>query len=212
MKSEFFECDPETKWQRTKWLTLVSPCLKRAWVSKPYVKAMLISFFDIKCVVHHEFVFLGQIVMVLSMWKCWKEWREEWTKWGQTLVQTASWKLHHNNSPSCFVIHDYLALNGITILLQSPFYSDLALVDFSCFSKWRQCSETLPRGCSRSPWDLDAMFEGHFRKGFLGHLLSIDNSLTEVCWCLKELFWKILIVCIGIINILPRSQIWSYSR
>ena len=55
-ESWIFEYDPETKRQSSEWHTSASPRPKKARMSKSKVKTMLIVFFDIKGIVHHEFV------------------------------------------------------------------------------------------------------------------------------------------------------------
>ncbi|XP_026333857.1 protein GVQW3-like [Hyposmocoma kahamanoa] len=57
-----FEYDPETKRMSAEWHTSASPRPKKARMSKSRVKYMLIVFFDVRGVVHHEFVPQGQTV------------------------------------------------------------------------------------------------------------------------------------------------------
>jgi hypothetical protein len=56
-----FEYDPETKRQSTEWHTSVFPKPKKAKMSKSKVKTMLV-FFDVKGVVHKEFLPQGQTI------------------------------------------------------------------------------------------------------------------------------------------------------
>jgi len=57
-----FTYDPETKVHSAEWHTSSSPRPKKSRLVKSKEKVMLIAFFDIDGVVHHEFVPLGQTV------------------------------------------------------------------------------------------------------------------------------------------------------
>ena len=54
--------DPETKQQSSQWKSPGSPRPKKARQSRNALKSMLIVFFDIRGIVHHEFVPQGQTV------------------------------------------------------------------------------------------------------------------------------------------------------
>jgi len=54
--------DPETKQQSLQWKSPGSPRPKKARQSRSATKSMLIVFFDIRWIVHHEFVPKGQTV------------------------------------------------------------------------------------------------------------------------------------------------------
>ena len=54
--------DPETKRQSMQWKTAESLWPKKARMSKSKIKVMLIAFFDLKGLVHHEFVPEGKTV------------------------------------------------------------------------------------------------------------------------------------------------------
>jgi len=57
-----YQYDPETKWQNAQWKTANSPQPKKFHWSKPRVKTMLLNFFDIRGILHYEFVPNGQTV------------------------------------------------------------------------------------------------------------------------------------------------------
>jgi len=57
-----YQYDPETKRQSAQWKTANSPQPKKFRRSKSRVKTMLLTFFDIRGIVHYEFVPTGQIV------------------------------------------------------------------------------------------------------------------------------------------------------
>jgi histone-lysine N-methyltransferase SETMAR len=54
--------DPETKQQSSQWKSPNSQTPKKAQQVKSKVKSMLIIFFDIKGIVHKEFILAGQTV------------------------------------------------------------------------------------------------------------------------------------------------------
>jgi len=57
-----YQYDPETKWQSAQWKTANSPLSKKFCCSKSRVKTMLLTSFEIRGIVHYEFVPTGQIV------------------------------------------------------------------------------------------------------------------------------------------------------
>ena len=57
-----YQYDPETKPQNAQWKTANSPRPKKLRLSKSRIKTMLLSFFDIRGIVHYEFVRTGQTV------------------------------------------------------------------------------------------------------------------------------------------------------
>jgi len=57
-----YRYDPEIKQISSQWSTSSSPRLKKAWQVKSNIKTMLIAFFHIDRLLHHEFVPTGQTV------------------------------------------------------------------------------------------------------------------------------------------------------
>ena len=57
-----YQYDPETKRQSAQWKTANSPRPKKFHQSKSRVKTMLLTFFDIRGIVHYEYVPTGQII------------------------------------------------------------------------------------------------------------------------------------------------------
>ena len=57
-----YQYDPETKRQSAQWKTANSPQPKKFHRSKSRVKTVLLTFFDIRGIVHYEFVPTGQTV------------------------------------------------------------------------------------------------------------------------------------------------------
>ena len=57
-----FEYDPETKRQSLHWKSSQSPRIKKVRQSKYKIKLILIAFFDVRGMVHYEFLLQGQNV------------------------------------------------------------------------------------------------------------------------------------------------------
>nr|CAH7733389.1 unnamed protein product [Callosobruchus chinensis] len=115
-ESWVFQYDPETKRQSMQWVEKGGKRPTKARMSKSKVKSLLIAFFDINGVVHHEYVPAGQTVN------------------GPELAERG-WVLHHDNAPahSSFAVRDFLTKNGIPTLLHSPYSPDLAPSNFHLF-------------------------------------------------------------------------------
>jgi len=67
-----YQYDPETKRQSAQWKTANSPKPKNFRRSKSRVKTMLLNFFDIRGIVHYEFVPNGKQSTKFTIWKYWK--------------------------------------------------------------------------------------------------------------------------------------------
>ncbi|XP_027233874.2 uncharacterized protein [Penaeus vannamei] len=134
-ESWIFEYDPETKHQSLQLKSQSSPRPKNARQSK--VKVMLITFFDVRGIVHCEFLSQGQTISqhiykkILQRLLC--SMREK----RQELWQDNSWLLHHDNAPahSALSIRQFLAEKSIAVLEQPPYSPDLAPCDFFLFPK-----------------------------------------------------------------------------
>jgi len=98
-ESWVFAYDPEPKEHSTEWHTSSSPRPKKSRIVKSKEKVMLIAFFDIDGVVHHEFVPPGQTVnshfyvQVLQMLRdaVRRKRRDKWQ---------GEWFLHHGKASS----------------------------------------------------------------------------------------------------------------
>jgi len=66
-----YQYDPETKRQIARWKTANSPQPKKFCQSKSRFKTMFLTFFDIRGIVHYEFVPTGQSTK-FTIWKYWK--------------------------------------------------------------------------------------------------------------------------------------------
>ena len=131
-ESWIFEYDPFTKRQSLEWKSPTSPRPKKARMSKSKVKVMLIAFFDVRGIVHKEFLPQGQTInqhiykdILRRLMRSVREKRQE-------LWDEKSWVLHHDNAPShnALSIREFLAKNNIAVMDQPPYSPDLAPCDF----------------------------------------------------------------------------------
>ena len=87
-----YQYDPEMKRQSAQWNTGNSPRPKKFRQSKSRVKTMLLTSFDIRGIVHYEFVPTGQSTK-FTIWKYWKgcvKKMETTRTFGQQLMDLAS--------------------------------------------------------------------------------------------------------------------------
>ena len=138
--------DPEK--MSSQWNTASSPQPKKARQVKSNVKSMLIAFFDIDGLVHHEYVPRGQMVnkdfykRVLQR-LCDAVCRHHPEKW-----RSGIWILHHDNAPAhrAVITNEFLAKYDIPLLPHPPYSPDLAPCDFLLIQLYwrdsRQCDET----------------------------------------------------------------------
>ena len=136
-ESWIFEYDPETKRQSLQYKSPSSPRLKKERMSKSNIKVMLIAFFDVRGIVHTEYMPQGHTInqhihrdVLRRLMRSVLEKRRE-------LYDKKSWLLHHDNAPvhNAFSIREFLAKNNIAVLEQPPYSPDLAPCDFFLFPK-----------------------------------------------------------------------------
>jgi hypothetical protein len=102
-----------------------SPRPKKARQVKSRVKSMLIILFDIKGIVHKEFVLAGQIIN--SAYYCDILWqlRENVRRLRSKLLRQKNWLLHHDNSLSHTFLfsREFLTKDIMTVVLHPPYIS-----------------------------------------------------------------------------------------
>ena len=107
---------------------------------KSNVKTVLIPFFDIDGLVHHEYVSRGQTVnkefyktFLQSLCDAVRRHRPE--KW-----QSGNWILHHENVPAhrAVTTNEFLAKHNILSFQHPPYFADLALCDFFLFPELKK--------------------------------------------------------------------------
>jgi hypothetical protein len=91
--------DPETKQQLSQWKSPQSPRATKAWQVQSTTKIMFIVFFNVKGIVHHEFV--PPNTMVSSDFYCdvMRCMRENVRLKRPELWGNHNWLLHHDNAP-----------------------------------------------------------------------------------------------------------------
>jgi hypothetical protein len=82
-------CDPEMKCQCAQWKTANSPWPKKFHQSKSRVRTMLLTFFDMREIVHYDFVPAVQSTKFM-IWKYWKGKTETTWTFCQQLMNLAS--------------------------------------------------------------------------------------------------------------------------
>ena len=128
-----YQYDHETKQQRAQWKIANSPRPKIFCRSKSRVKTMLLTCFDIRGIVHYEFVPTGQTVNQVYYLEVLERLREKVRGKRPKLFANNSWILHHDNAPAHTVlsVREFLATKQITVLEHPAYSPDLAPSDFS---------------------------------------------------------------------------------
>lgn len=134
-----FQYDPETKRQSLQWKTPASPRPKKARMSKSKIKVMLITFFDQRGLVHHEFVPEGQTVNQHFYKEVLGRLYERVRRCRRNLWENQSWLLHHDNAPAhtALSVRRFLTSKQVTCLEHPPYSPDLAPCDFWLFPKMK---------------------------------------------------------------------------
>ena len=114
-----------------------SPTTKKFRRSKSRVKIILLTFFDIRGIVHYEFVPTGQTVNQVYYLEVLESLREK-VRWKRPeLFANNSLILHHDNTPAhtALSVREFLATKQITVLEHPAYSPDLAPSDFFLFPK-----------------------------------------------------------------------------
>ena len=127
-----YQDDPETKRQIAQWETANSPRPKKFRQSKSRVKTMLLTFFDIRGIVHYEFVPTGQTVNQVYYLEVLERLHEKVRRKRPELFANNSWILHHDNAPAhtALSVREFLATKQITVLEHPAYSPNLAPSDF----------------------------------------------------------------------------------
>jgi len=119
----------------SKWKTASSPRPNKARQVKSNVRTMLIAFFDIDGLVHHEYVPRGQTVnkeLYKTVLQCLQDavHRHCLQKW-----RSRNWILHHDNAPAhrAVTTNEFLAKHNLLSLPHPPYSPDLAPCNFFFF-------------------------------------------------------------------------------
>ena len=92
------------------------------------------DFFDIREIVHCEFVPTWQTVNQVYYFEVLERLREKVRRKRPELFANNSWILHHNNAPAhtALSVTEVLAAKQITVLEHPAYLTDLAPSDFFC--------------------------------------------------------------------------------
>ena len=138
-KSWVYRYDPETEQQSSQWKSPGTPRPKKVRQSRSATKSMLIVFFDIRGIVHHEFVHEGQTVNAEFYCNVLRRLREDIRRKRPELWCAGNWLLHDDNAPShrALVMREFLTHKAITTFPHPPYSPDLAPCDFLLFPKMK---------------------------------------------------------------------------
>jgi len=129
--------DLETKQQSNQWKSASFPRPKKARQVKSNVKTMLICFFDIKGLVHFEFIQHGQTVNQQFYLEVFKRLRDAVQRKRPKLWRSDEWLLYHDNAPThtALSVRQFLTKNGMTAASHSPTPWTWHPAIFSCFQE-----------------------------------------------------------------------------
>ncbi|UYV76602.1 hypothetical protein LAZ67_14001427 [Cordylochernes scorpioides] len=137
-ESWMFEYDPESKRQSCAWNTKSFLPSKKARMSKSRIKTMIIVFFDIRGIVHCEFVPQGQTVKSAFYLDVLKRLKRRIARVRNDIKDTV--KLHHDNATShtAFIITNFLARSNTSVIPHPPYSPNLAPCDLFLFPRLKR--------------------------------------------------------------------------
>ena len=123
-KSWVYGYDPETKQQSSQWKSPTSPRPKKARQVKSNVKSMIITFFDVKGIVHKKFVPTDQTVNSGLYCDVLRRLHENVLRCCPKLWQEQTRLLQHDNAAShtSVLTQQFLAKNNMAVI-PHPTYS-----------------------------------------------------------------------------------------
>jgi len=129
-----YQYNPETKRQIAQWKTANSPRPKKFHWSKSRVKTMLLTFFDIRGIVHYKLLPTGKTVNRVYYLEVLKRLCEKVRQKRPGLFANNSWILHHDNASArmALSVREFLATKQITVLEHPAYSLYLAPVTFFC--------------------------------------------------------------------------------
>ena len=180
-ESWVYAYDLETKQVSSQWKTASSPWLKKAWQVKSNVKTMLIAFFDIDGLVHHEYVPRGQTVNKEFYRTVLQHLRNAVRRHCPEKWHAGNWILHHDNAPahSAVTTNEFLAKHNILSLPHPPYSPDLAPCDFFFFLPLKKTM----KGCRFH--DVEEIQANAMRQ-----MRAITKSDYQRCFCQWQERWN----------------------
>jgi len=129
--------DPETKQQSSQWKSASSPRPKKARQVKSNMETMTIFFFEIKGLVHFEFVPQGQTVNQLFYLEGFKRLHDAVRRKRPEIWRSGEWLLHQDNAPAhtALSVPQFLTKNGMTTASHPPTHRIWHPAIFSCFQE-----------------------------------------------------------------------------
>ncbi|UYV72492.1 hypothetical protein LAZ67_9003387 [Cordylochernes scorpioides] len=176
-ESWMFEYDPESKRQSCAWHTKSSPRPKKARMSKSHIKTMIIVFFDIRGIVHIEFVPQGQTVNSAFYLEVLRRLKRRIARMRTDIKDTV--KLHHDNATShtAFIITNFLARSNTPVIPHPPYSPDLAPCDFFLFPRLKR---EMKGNRGKHPTPCYNVPEKHSCRGVSGCLSGVANASPQV--------------------------------
>jgi histone-lysine N-methyltransferase SETMAR len=151
-KSWIYSYDPETKQQSSQWKSPQSPRTKKAQKVRSSTEGMLIVFFDMKGIVHCEYVPPNTMVNSDFYLYCdvLRHLRENVRRKRPELWHSHNWRLHHD-APTHMPLktREFVTNNNIIIVPRPRYSPDLAPCDFTLFPKLKM---KLKEWCTESVW------------------------------------------------------------
>ncbi|UYV76009.1 PGM2 [Cordylochernes scorpioides] len=137
-ESWMFEYDQVSKRQSCAWHKQSSPSPRKARMSKSRIKTMIIVFFDIRGIVHCEFVPQGQTVNSAFYLEVLRRLKRRIARVRTDIKDTV--KLYHDNATShtAFIITNFLARSNTPVIPHPPYSLDLAPCDFFLFPRLKR--------------------------------------------------------------------------
>ena len=131
--------DPETKQQSSQWTSPQSPRPKKTRQVRSATKTMLIVFFDVRGIVHHEFVPRDRTVNSDFYCDVLRRLKQAVRRKRPDLWKNRSWRLHHDNAPAhtSFRTTEFLTKSNVALVPHPPYSPDLAPCDFSFFPQMK---------------------------------------------------------------------------
>ncbi|UYV73800.1 hypothetical protein LAZ67_11000943 [Cordylochernes scorpioides] len=129
--------DPETKHQSAEWRCQGEIRPEKSRLLKSRNKVLLVAFLDKRGIFHHEYLPAGQTVIKDMYLGILRRLREAIRKKRPEKWTNGGWILHHDNARlhTAHLMTSFLAKNGTQILLQPPYFPDIAPNDFFLFPK-----------------------------------------------------------------------------
>ncbi|UYV69538.1 hypothetical protein LAZ67_6003924 [Cordylochernes scorpioides] len=132
-----YQYDPETKRQSSQWIERGEPKPKKARFTNSKVKTLLVTFFDINGLVHHEFIPFGRTINQEVYLGIMRRLREAVRLKRPERWQNNDWILHVDNARphTAHVVLQFLSKNSTTQIPHPPYSPDLAPNDFFLYPK-----------------------------------------------------------------------------